>query len=159
MPTPIWIDPIYDRTQADVDRVKELKDIGYFNMTNTEKAEWATDLKGALNQSDLIRIETDIHILSDVLELSLTTYEDNMPEIPDQTYYKHLRDCITAIRDAGYVKSTTPTTPNSPLNAYKKINDIEEILFDVYTILNSTFYYWCMSPAEIYAGESTGLLL
>ena len=31
---------IYDRTQEDVDRVQELRNIGWENMTDSEKTEW-----------------------------------------------------------------------------------------------------------------------
>ena len=158
MPTQ-WIDPIYDRTQADVDRVKELKDIGYFNMTNAEKTEWASDLKGALNRSDLERIENNIQILSDVLDLNLTTYAGNVPEIPDVTYYKNLHDNAHAIYEVGYVRTTTPDAPDNPYNRFDKINDIEKLLYDVHYILEQTFYYWCSTPAQVYAGETIGLLL
>ena len=159
-----WIDPIYDRTQADVDRVKELNNIGYFNMTTEQQQEWLTDLKGALNRSDLVRIENDIQILSDVLELDLDTYDGHIPEIPNTAYYKTMRENVQEIRDSGYIHTDTPTTPHSPLNGYTKINDIEKILRDVYKVLNDTFYHFCHSTATtpyggVYAGEEIGLLL
>lgn len=50
---------IFDRTQADVDRAKYLAGLwvnGTFTGTTAELAEWATDLKGAYNATDLNRV-------------------------------------------------------------------------------------------------------
>ena len=154
-----WINPIYDRTQEDVDKLKDYNARGYFNLTPEEQLEWLTNLKGALNQSDLERIENDIQILSGVLELDLTTYVGNIPEFPTVSYYKNLRDNVEAIRAYRYRHPETPLTPIQPLNHFTKINDIEHILNDVYTILNQSLYYWCESPSQIYCGEGVGLLL
>lgn len=159
-----WISPVYDRTQADVDKVKQLNDIGYFNMTSAQQTEWLTDLKGALNESDLLRIENNVQILSDVLELDLTTYDGNIPEIPRTTYYTNLKNNVAAIRGTGYIHADTPTVPNNPYNSYQKINDIEKILFDIHEILSDNFYHFCHSTSDtpyagIYAGEGIGLLL
>lgn len=47
---------IYDRTIADVNHVLTLIHKGYDGMTDAEKIEWNSDLKGALNASDLNRV-------------------------------------------------------------------------------------------------------
>ncbi len=47
---------IYDRTIADVNHVLTLIQKGYDGMTEAEKIEWNSDLKGALNASDLNRV-------------------------------------------------------------------------------------------------------
>ncbi len=54
---------ITDRTQADVSRVQQLAAKGYANMTDTEKTEWAKDLKGAYNASDLNRVGNAVNYL------------------------------------------------------------------------------------------------
>lgn len=160
-----WIDPIYDRSQADVDRIKELNRIGYHNMTADEKTEWLLDSKGALNTSDLTRIENNVQILSDVFELDLTTYDGNIPEVPMTDYYANLRSNAQEIRDTGYIHADTPTVPSSPLNAYSKWNDIEKILYDVHKVLTDNFFHYAHTvPVSgeyggVYAGETIGLLL
>lgn len=58
---------ITDRTQFDVLRAKSLARIGYANMTEAEKAEWDTALKGAYNHQDFNRVETAVGILQDIL--------------------------------------------------------------------------------------------
>lgn len=47
---------IYDRTIADVNHVLTLIQKGYDGMTEAERIEWNSDLKGALNASDLNRV-------------------------------------------------------------------------------------------------------
>lgn len=47
---------IFDRTIADVNQVIRLIRKGYANMSNDEKTLWNSDLKGALNVSDLNRV-------------------------------------------------------------------------------------------------------
>lgn len=155
----VWIEPVYDRTQEDVDRIKEMNQRGFFNLSPNEQTLWRTDMKGALNRSDLERIENDIQILSDTLELHLTTYVDNIPELPNVSYFTNLKNNVKAIRDTGFVHNDTPITPNQPLNYFTKINDIEKILYDIDHILESNFFYWCMDPTQLYAGDTIGTLL
>lgn len=58
-----WITPITDRSQADVTRLVELIQLGYANMTDAQKAEFRSDMKGALNRSDLLRITNNLVIV------------------------------------------------------------------------------------------------
>lgn len=112
-------------------------------------------MKGSLNTSDLIRIQNNIQLLSDVLELNLTV--SDVPEIPTVTLFDEVRENTGKIRGAYCIHSTTPTVPEEPVNTLEKWNDIEKILSDVYEILLNNFHYYC--GTEIYAGESSGLLL
>ena len=153
----LWMNPTLDRAQSDVDRANELREKGWDNMTADEWADYLAGLKGALNRRDYLRIENNIKLLSDVLELSLTTYVDAVPEFPTETYYTNLISNVAAIRAAYAIHSDTPTTPSSPLNAYVQWNQIEKILADVKECLDANFHYY--TGTEIYAGDSTGLLL
>lgn len=47
-------------------------------------------MKGTLNTSDLIRIQNNIQLLSDVLELNLTV--SDVPEIPTVTLFGEIRE-------------------------------------------------------------------
>ena len=47
---------ITDRTQADVDRVRQLAQKVFGNMTADEKTKWLNGLKGSSNASDLNRV-------------------------------------------------------------------------------------------------------
>ena len=61
---------VMDRTQEDVDRVKYLRSV-LLAQTNTEEEllEYKEDMKGALNYSDLERIEYNLSILDMLLDL------------------------------------------------------------------------------------------
>lgn len=59
---------ITDRTQADLNRAKQLAAIGYANMTDAEKAEWDGNLKGAYNANDMNRVESAVLYLVGVLK-------------------------------------------------------------------------------------------
>lgn len=151
----LWKNAVTDRTQSDVERVLELLKKGWQSFTQEEKAAWQNGLKGALNKADLERIQNNIQLLSDVLELDLVV--DAIPDIPTVNFYDALTRNVETIRGAYCIHSDTPPTPNAPLNTYQKWNDIEKILLDVYEILLNNFSYYCGN--EIYAGDATGLLL
>lgn len=125
-----WKNAVTDRSQNDIERVRELFKKGWQNFTQTEKDEWLNGIKGALNKIDLERIQNNIQLLSDALELNLTV--DAIPEIPKANFYNMLVKNVEAIRGAYYIYKSTPLTPELPLNTYQKWNDIEKILLDVY---------------------------
>ena len=91
---------IYDRTQADVDRVQALRDIGRENMTDSEKTEWQQGMKGAFNLSDVRRNENNCYVIAQLLNISLVTCKDNLPAYPDKTYFDSLLKNVTALRNA-----------------------------------------------------------
>lgn len=153
----LWMEAVTDRSQSDVDRVISLRNKGWVNFSDDEKTEWLNGLKGAINTSDLNRIENNIQLLSDVLELSLTTYYGNVPDIPNVTYFDTMISNVESIRSAYCIHEDTPETPTEQINKYTKINDIEKILDDVHSILLNNFNYY--AGDEIYAGDETGLLL
>ena len=151
----LWTQTITDRSQSDVKRVLELLQKGWINLTENEKEEWNSGLKGTLNTSDLERIQNNIQLISDVLELGLTI--SVVPELPTISFYDEIRENTERIRGAYMIHANTPTVPEQPLNTFEKWNNIEKILEDVYGILLNNFNYYCGN--EIYAGEETGLLL
>lgn len=58
---------ITDRTEADAQRAIYLAGLDYSAMTEAEKAEWDSDLKGAYNASDLNRVESAVEYLAGLL--------------------------------------------------------------------------------------------
>ena len=151
-----WIEPIFDRSQADVDRLLELISKGSYSALNeAEKAEYDADSKGAINLSDLRRIKNDAELLAEVYELDLTWTD--IPTLPTASWFKALADNIQAIKDASYHHKSLPDVPARPLNTFGKWNDIEYILWDIYEILMNNFKYFC--GTEISAGDSFGALL
>lgn len=153
----LWKEAVTDRMQEDVDRVTYLTNKGWDGMTAGEQQEWLAGLKGSLNKTDIERIENNVQLMSDVLELGLTTYHGTIPEYPNESYFERLLNNLTAIRAAYCIHEDTPEVPEKPVNDYQKINDVEKILSDIHSILLNNFSYYCGN--EIYAGDSTGLLL
>ena len=139
---------VYDRTQEDVDRVQELRNIGWEKMSDSEKKEWQKGLK---------RNENNCYVIAQLLNISLITCKDNLPVYPDKTYFDNLLKNVATLRNAGYRYVETPPVPQQPINTYQKINDIEKILHDIYEVYNSNFVHY--AGEEIYAGQSIGLLL
>lgn len=141
----LWITPIVSRSQSDVDYSKSLIAKGWASMSTSEQTAWLNGLQGSLNTSDLARIESNVKLLSDVLELHLTTYAGNIPQYPNESYFTNLIANVETIRSSYSIHQTTPTTPAAPVNEFSKINAIEQILLDVYTIIMSNFDYYCDS--------------
>lgn len=143
---------IYDRTQEDVDRVAELRRIGWDKLTESQRAEWLGGLKGCLNTSDLKRIENDIYVIAQLLEVDMQTNKDNLPEIPDSLYFARMLDNMQILRDIGYLHGDTPEVPEHPINTYQKVNDVERILHDIYWIYNANNSCYAYCGNELYAG-------
>lgn len=150
-----WIEPVTDRTQQDVDHAKDLIS-GWGSLTDDQKAEYLAGLKGCLNTADLERIENNIQILIDVLELDKESHVGVIPEIPTASYMADLKANVRAIREGYFVHADTPEVPDAPYNTFQKFNDMEKILKDVHEVVSSQFSYYA---GEIYAGDETGLLL
>lgn len=149
---------IYDRTREDVDRVIELnKKYLDRTITNEEKEEWSENLKGAINVSDLNRIENNISSIAGFLGVSVISKMWALNEIPKVSDYQRIRVNVESLRNSWYVLPDTPSAPNSPLNTYQKWNDIEHILHDLNCTYQKTVenYNYC---GEIYAGEGIGVL-
>lgn len=153
----IWEDAVTDRSQADIDKVKQYIEIGYSNLSSAQKSEWLNGMKGAFNASDIERIENNVELLKQVLRLNITTYYNNTPTYPTEAYFANLVSNVETIRNAYCIHASTPTTPEMPINGFKQINDIEHILYDVYDIIMHNFHYY--AGEEIYAGDAFGLLL
>lgn len=159
------LDFVYDRTQADVDRVKELNR-KYLDgtITEDERREWDTGingkfgLKGAFNLSDIQRIEGNVQVIGGLVAAIVDVRGWEYGDIPRVSDYVRIRENVQRIKDALMVLSDTPELPGQPLNTYQKWNDIERILHDVYGIyvrLKNSYYY---CGDGMYAGEGIGIL-
>lgn len=132
------IEPITDRNLMDVNIAKEfiskIQTSGYSSLTDSEKTQWESGLKGFLNYTDLNRIESNSAELAELVGVSIISPKTNwtMEDVPTRQDFQRIRDNVQRIRASNYVHSDTPVTPELPLNRYEKINDIEKILFDVY---------------------------
>ena len=151
---------ITDRTQGDVNRYLYLKNKSFSDMTAEERLEWASDMKGAYNCTDLNRVEGAINYLIERMRgygygaADVETYRlwnmETLPTAKDMAkYLKNIRD----IRSAFTVMATTPPAPDSMQRfTYKEANDIEQILLDIDTLLTNMERSWFYST-ELYSGE------
>lgn len=97
-------------------------------VTDRTAADIGVTAKGFYNTSDIARINSYISYLSDVLELGLTVNNVTLGQELTRAQMQDILDNINAIREAWYVSSDTPNTPQ-PFNwDYQKANDIEKIL-------------------------------
>lgn len=150
---------ITDRTQADVDRVRQLAQKGFGNMTADEKTEWLNGLKGAYNASDLNRVGAAVAYVAGRLKgygyaVSVSPRQDwQVSDIPTpESMTAYLAD-VAALRAALTVAADTPEVPEDMERlTWQEANDIEQILVDVDELLTRMAAAWFYS-GEIYAGE------
>lgn len=146
---------IYNRTQEDVDRVKELNE-KYQNRTITdeEKQEWNTNMIGALNVFDIERVEYNADFIAYFFGKQLDTRVWRMGDIPRVSDYRRIRENVAELRDMfPATMLSIPLVPECPLNTWQKWNAIEKILYMLYTMhmgMTENLHY---CDTEIYAGE------
>ena len=146
------IECILDRTQADVDRVKELIQKALKRtLTPEEEEEFLQPLKGALNYADIDRIEANISTVQAVLanEVSVNLWPFTRDYMPRVGYFLDLLHNVEVLRNTGMILSTTPQVPQYPVNVYQDWNDIEQIIYDIY------WYKRRFDKSFYYAGEVT----
>lgn len=145
---------VFDRTQADVDRVKELnKKYLTGTITDEEKEEWFNGNKAALNFLDLNRIEGNIETIASYLIVNVVTKTWSRGDKPRISDYARILENVQKIRNAWFVLPEAPPTPMQPMTTYQKWNDIERILYEInsaYERYINSFYY---CGDEIYAGD------
>ena len=150
---------ITDRTQADVDRVRQLAQKGFGNMTADEKTEWLNGLKGAYNASDLNRVGAAVAYVAGRLKgygyaVSVSPRQDwQVTDIPTpESMTAYLAD-VAALRAALTVTADTPEVPEDMERlTWQEANDIEQILVDVDELLTRMAAAWFYS-GDLYAGE------
>lgn len=150
---------ITDRTQQDVDSLRELTSKRLENMTAAEITEWLKPHKGAYNYTDLNRVEAAVAYLGErlnqhgyhigLLETKVWGMND-VPTLADMARY------LTNVRQIRFAFVTLDTTPAAPLSlermTYQSANNIEQILHDVDVLLNNMILSMNYS-GEIYGGE------
>lgn len=141
---------IYDRNLLDLttakDLVSKIQSNGFSSLSDFEKEQWQSGLKGTLNYTDLNRIEGNSWEIAQIFDIPIGSVKTDwkMTDIPTRKDYQRIRDNVQKIRSSAIIRSDTPVTPELPLNRYEKINDIEKILFDVYDLYtrNNTIIYY-----------------
>lgn len=150
---------ITDRTLLDYRRWLELRNKGFDNMTEAERAEWGTDMKGAYNASDLNRVGAVLNYMRDKLAAAgyVAINAFNMKtawttaDIPTVQEFSAYLAAVATIRGALAQWSTTPPVPEDVGGLdYQGANDIEQILLDVEELTN------LMLAARYYGGDLYG---
>lgn len=121
----MWIQPIIDRTQADVDLIR-------LDPTNS-------NTKGAYNYTDLNRIENNCEYLMNLLNntyyyknpISLIIKTNwNVIDIPTISQFNRIRDNLETLKSCFYAIKTESIIYSNSIN-YIKANALEKILFDI----------------------------
>ena len=157
-----WTTLITDRTAADYRRWEYLRNKGFENMTEAERAEWLSPMKGAYNATDLWRVGVALNTLRDRLtDAGYMTYQTTFyaryiwgySDVPTADDLTHYLKCVSNIREAMAQFENTPPTPTDTgaLNI-DEANNIEKILIDVETLINNMLAarFYCN---DVFAGE------
>jgi hypothetical protein len=132
-----WIEPVWQRTKADVEYAAYLNDkigrSGWNSLTSQEQSAWAAGLTGCLNYWDLNRIEQDVGYLSDMLngygytQEILCKTDWAMTDFPRVSEVERIRSNVQTLIDAYCAQTVAlPDTLESP--DYQVINDLENVL-------------------------------
>lgn len=152
---------ITDRSYLDYARWLTLRNKGFANMTEAERAEFAGDMKGAYNASDLNRVGGALNYLRDRLTAAgylggneftaVTSW--TLSQIPTAEQFTYYLKAVETIRAAMSQKATTPETPEDVGSLdFEGANAIERILLDIEELINKMLaarYY----VGELYSGE------
>lgn len=130
-----WIEPVFDRTQTDVEfaiaQISEWKKNGF---TTT------SELKGCLNTTDMNRIENDIQFLSDRLTSLyyfsvIDTKTWNRSMLPTITEIERILGNVQNLIRSYFQSNSAPPVPETMLT-YEQVNHIEENLYHIKKILD-----------------------
>ena len=139
-----FIKPITDRSILDIQKLQEYDEIGYKNLTTEQKNEWLSGMKGALNSSDLNRIESNQQYIFTLLSNQyILTFKTNwlMTDfVEDSDENRILMNLKTLMQPFNFEEE--PQVPEKPLNYFEKINQIENIILQMYNKYYSKIKYY-----------------
>jgi hypothetical protein len=152
---------ITDRTAADYQRWRTLRDKGLQNMTEAELAEWFAGMKGSYNITDLNRVGEALNYVKGLLtdagylggnEFYVRT-DWTYADIPTASDFSVYLGAVETIRAAMTQYRTTPPTPTDTGGLdIQGANNIEKILIDIADLvpkMQKARYF----SAELYSGE------
>jgi hypothetical protein len=150
---------ITDRTAQDVERWRYLHTKGWEAMSEEERDEWQTSLKGAYNYTDMNRVESAVQFIADrFLDLGyyvapevkmVWSVSDHPTKADMERYFAN----IALLRSILTVLPTTPQAPTTEKKLdYQVANDIEQILTDVDRLISSVKQGWYYA-GDVFTGE------
>lgn len=150
---------ITDRTSNDLEHWKALRDKGWLGMSEEERAEWLSPMKGCYNSSDMNRVESAVKYIS---ELFISAGHSFAPEVktswqakdrPTAEDMKRYFENVEKLRSLIPVYSTTPVAPTIKNKLdWQTANALEQILKDVHELIVKIIES-CYYTGEVYAGE------
>ena len=151
---------ITDRTQADVDRWRELHDKGWTNMSSAEQTEWLAEMKGRYSYTDMNRVENAVATLSGTLKRlgyihpNLTIKTDwTRSDRPTREDMDRYFGNVDMLRKSIPVFPSTPTTPTTGKRLdYARANDLEKILEDIDNVSSMIPKSW-LHAGDVFVGE------
>lgn len=150
---------ITDRTAADVYHWQTLRDKGWEAMTEEERAEWLTPMKGCYNFTDLNRVEGAVEYIGELLrdagyEMDLVTKKDwTMEDMPTRLDMERYIGNVAAIREVFNPFPSTPKAPKITQNlSHVFANDLEQILKDMGGLAANIPQSW-LYAGDIFSGE------
>lgn len=128
---------ITDRTQSDVDRVKEIAAKARTDTwTEVEQAEWVAGMKGALSYTDFNRIESGVLELANILGASVNVKTDwsvsGYLTTSDASRWLANIEAIRMKNSGSAQMATTPTSMNRL--SFETMNQIESILANIESV-------------------------
>lgn len=146
-----WIEPIFDRTQSDVDSAIRQIELWKANGVATP-----SELKGCLNMGDLNRIEKDIQFLSDNLSSlyyfsKVNTKTWQRSTLPTASEITRILNNIKILISSFYKSTNAPDLPTTVLS-YEHLNNIEENLYLLKEMLNDMISSF-RECGTLYCGE------
>ncbi len=151
---------IFDRTQADVEKVTEIKDKIRENKTlaaDEEAAYFNGELKGGYTYTDLNRVESAMLTISNLLnecgyKNQITTKTNwGANDFFTSGDMQRWEFNLETLKSIFTVYVNTPLTPNS-FRPYTNANDIEKILYDINELIAKMKQNWRYAN-DLYAGE------
>ena len=136
----IWADPVFDRTQEDVDfDVQKIAEWVAADITGNPLVVY--DLKGCLNVYDLNRIENNVAFLAEQLTRyhyppDTSTKSWTRVDIPNEKDISRILYNVRALINAFYQPSNAPDIPKN-LVGYKEVNAVEKNLYLIRELLDS----------------------
>ena len=150
---------ITDRTARDLERWRLLHNKGWDTLTEAEKVEWKTALKGAYNYEDMNRVESAVIFIANRLGESgyfvapVVHPEWHLGDHPTKADMERYFGNIALLRAVLPLYSTTPKAPTTSKKMdYLVANDIETILADIDRQLTAISQSWFYA-GDVFTGE------
>ena len=150
---------ITDRTAADVALWQSLRNKAWRLMTDGEREQWLSSLKGCYNYTDLNRVESAVKYVSELLQKAgyrfypETKTDWTMNDSPTQDDMSRYLGNIADLRNVIAVRFTTPEAPTVEEKLdYQGANDIETIVGDVTALTENMYESWSYS-ADGFSGD------